>query len=112
MSSNTILPVTKSSMERTRLRWIGIVLALLLFTGAGLSHISFNVDILKLLPTHLTQVKGLSLFLKHFAQPNELIVTVEAATPEAAEIAADTLAETFARRPDFVQRAVSRAPWE
>jgi predicted RND superfamily exporter protein len=99
-------------MERTRLRWIGIVVALLLFTGAGLSHISFNVDILKLLPTHLPQVKGLSLFLKHFAQPNELIVTVEASTAEAADRAADALAEAFARHPALVQRAVARAPWE
>ena len=99
-------------MERTRLRWIGIVVALLLFTGAGLSHISFNVDILKLLPTHLPQVKGLSLFLKHFAQPNELIVTVEASTAEAADKAADALAETFAKHPELVQRAVARAPWE
>ncbi|MEP6667942.1 MAG: MMPL family transporter [Chthoniobacter sp.] len=99
-------------MERTKLRWIGIVVALLLFTGAGLSHISFNVDILKLLPTHLPQVKGLSLFLKHFAQPTELIVTVEAPTPEAADSAADALSEAFAKRSDLVQRAVARAPWE
>ena len=99
-------------MERTRLRWIGIAVALLAFTGVGVSHISFNVDILKLLPTRLPQVKGLSLFLKHFAQPNELIVTIEAATPEAAEAAADALAAAFAKRTDLVQRAVSRAPWE
>jgi len=99
-------------MERTRLRWIGIVVALLAFTGAGLSHISFNVDILKLLPTRLPQVKGLSLFLKHFAQPNELIVTIEAPTPEAAEAAADALADAFTKRTDLVQRAVSHAPWE
>lgn len=99
-------------MERTKLRWIGIVLALLLFTGAGLSHISFNVDILKLLPTHLPQVKGLSLFLKHFAQPDELIVTVEAPTPEAAEAAADKLAEALAAHPELARRAVARAPWE
>src|ERR1700710_2638419 len=99
-------------MEKTRLRWIGIVVALLLFTGAGLSRISFNVDILKLLPTHLPQVKGLSLFLKHFAQPNELIVTVEAPTAEAADAAAEALAAAFAHEPELVERTVSHAPWE
>ncbi len=57
-------------------------------------------------------MKGLSLFLKHFAQPNELIVTIEAATPEAADTAADALSEAFGKRPDLVQRAVARAPWE
>ncbi|MDR3402886.1 MAG: MMPL family transporter [Chthoniobacter sp.] len=99
-------------MTRSKLRWIGILIALLVFAVAGLSHISFNVDILKLLPTHLPQVKGLSLFLKHFAQPNELIVTIEAPTPEAADTAADALSAAFAKRPDLVERAVSRAPWE
>ena len=99
-------------MERTKLRWIGIILALLVFTGAGLSRISFNVDILKLLPTHLPQVKGLSLFLKHFAQPTELIVTVEAPTPDAAEAAADKLAAALASHPELASRAVARAPWE
>lgn len=99
-------------MERTKLRWIGIIVALLVFTGAGLSRISFNVDILKLLPTHLPQVKGLSLFLKHFAQPTELIVTVEAPTPDAAEAAADKLAEALIAHPELASRAVARAPWE
>lgn len=99
-------------MEKTKLRWVGIVVALLVFTGVGLSHISFNVDILKLLPTHLPQVKGLSLFLKHFAQPTELIVTVEAPTPEAAESAADKLSAALVDHPELVRRAVARAPWE
>ncbi|EDY21684.1 exporter-like protein [Chthoniobacter flavus Ellin428] len=99
-------------MEKTKPRWIAIIIALLVFTGAGLSRISFNVDILKLLPTHLPQVKGLSLFLKHFSQPKELIVTVEAPTSELAESTADALADAFSKHPDLVQRAVARAPWE
>ena len=72
-------------MERTKLRWLAVAIPLLVFVAAGLSRISFNVDILRLLPTHLPQVKGLSPFLKHFAQPNELIVTIEAPTAEAAD---------------------------
>src|SRR5579864_119990 len=99
-------------MERTRLRRLAIIAVVLVFVGAGLSRISFNVDILKLLPTHLPQVKGLSLFLKHFAQPDELIVTVEAPTPESAEAAADKLAEALAAHPELARRAVARAPWE
>jgi predicted exporter len=99
-------------MERTRLRWIGIAVAIVVFVGAGLSRISFNVDILKLLPTHLPQVKGLSLFLKHFAQPRELIVTVEAGTPEAADAATEAVAGALTKRTDLVERVVSRAPWE
>ena len=37
-----------------------------LLVWEGISRISFNVDILRLLPTHLKQVEGLSLFLKNF----------------------------------------------
>src|SRR5687768_12562997 len=92
-----------------RILWIA---AALVFLAAGLSRISFNVDILKLLPTQLRQVGGLSLFLKHFALPNELIVTVEAADAESAEAAADALATHLRARTDLVHRAVSRPPWE
>src|SRR5678815_4580916 len=92
-----------------RVLWVA---AALIFLAAGLSQISFNIDILKLLPTQLRQVGGLSLFLKHFALPNELIVTVEAPTAEQAETAADSLAAHFRARPDLVRRAVSRPPWE
>src|SRR5882757_278621 len=97
-------------MKRARLIF-GIVLALA-FVATGLSRISFNVDILKLLPTHLPQVEGLSLFLKHFAQPTELIVTVEAADSDTAEAAADTLAAQFGKETSLVKRAVARPPWE
>ncbi len=99
-------------MARSRLGWLALAVAAVIFVAAGLSRISFNVDILKLLPTHLPQVEGLSLFLKNFAQPNELIVTIEAETPEAADAAADALATQLAARPDLVKRAVARAPWE
>ena len=80
--------------------------------GLGLSRISFNVDILRLLPTHLHQVQGLSLFLKHFAQPDELIITVEAADPKKAEDAAADLAARLNQRPDLVKRAVAQPPWD
>ncbi|HYR57974.1 MAG TPA: MMPL family transporter, partial [Chthoniobacteraceae bacterium] len=95
-----------------RIRWLALGAAALVFIGAGLSRISFNVDILKLLPTRLPQVEGLSLFLKNFAQPRELIVTIEAKDSDTADAAADELAEIFRRRTDLVSRPVARPPWE
>ncbi len=88
------------------------LLGLLACVGVGLSRISFNVDILRLLPTHLRQVQGLSLFLKHFAQPDELIITVEAADQKTAEAAADDIAAVLNREPSLVKRAAARPPWE
>ena len=85
---------------------------LLVCVGWGLSRIKFDVDILRLLPTHLHQVQGLSLFLKHFAQPDELIITVEAKDQQKAETAANAVAAALNNRPDLVKRAVACPPWE
>lgn len=95
-----------------RISWVALGLALVVFVAAGLSRISFNIDILKLLPTHLPQVEGLSLFLKNFAQPRELIVTLEGDDPEKVEACADELAAQLASRPDLATRALARPPWE
>jgi hypothetical protein len=78
---------------------LGTVLAGLVITG--LSHISFNVDILKLLPPRLKQVEGLSIFLKHFSLPNELIVTVEGSDAETVEASTEALTAQFCGRPDL-----------
>ena len=83
-----------------------------LLVWEGISRISFNVDILRLLPTHLKQVEGLSLFLKNFALPEELIITVEGSTPEQAEHAAGEMATILSRHQDLVKTAVAEAPWD
>lgn len=95
-----------------RLRWVVIAVVLAAFCYAGLSRISFNVEILKMLPTHLRQVQGLSLFLKHFSQPDELMIVLEAADSDTAEAAASELAEHLRGHPELVRQVVDRAPWE
>jgi len=95
-----------------RAGWLALGVAAVVFIAAGLSRISFNVDILKLLPTHLPQVEGLSLFLKKFAQPRELVVTLEGDSAENVEACADEIAKILAAEPQLVSRAVARPPWE
>lgn len=100
---------------RALVKFLGVTLLALLvaaYIGVGLSRISFNVDILRLLPTHLKQVEGLSLFLKNFALPDELIVTIDAADPEQAKSAADSIATALQGRSDLVKSAVAEAPWD
>ncbi|HEY8901320.1 MAG TPA: MMPL family transporter [Chthoniobacterales bacterium] len=89
-----------------------LALVLLAVVGVGLSRISFNVDILKLLPGNLTQVRGLSLFLEHFALPNELLITVEGDDANDVETATTALAAKLRTQPALVKRAVDTAPWE
>ena len=84
----------------------------MLYVTVGLSHISFNIDILRLLPTQLRQVEGLSLFLKNFALPNELIVTIDAPDAETASKTADALASELNKHHDLVRSALARPPWE
>lgn len=94
------------------LRWLLFAALLAAYCAAGFSRISFDVDILKLLPTHLRQVQGLSLFLKHFALPDEVMLTIEAADAETADAAATSLATHLRAQHALVRRAVERAPWE
>ena len=101
----------QSSRRRLLVR-VAIAVGLLVFVAAGLRRISFNVDILKLLPVHLKQVQGLSVLLKEFVADDELIITVEAPTAEAAEANADAIAAQLSGAPGLVKRAYSRPPWE
>lgn len=101
-------------MKRPTLR----ILFLLLVAGyvlLGLSRIGFNVDVLGLLPRDLPQVKGLSLYLRNFARPDELIVTLSA--PEGAGAAetgeaAELLARTLSAHPESVGTVIAEPPWE
>jgi Predicted exporters of the RND superfamily len=91
---------------------IALVLALLAFTALGLARISFDVDVFKILPPHLRQAEGLSLFLKHFARSDEMLVTIEAPDADTAARAAEELAAVFEKRPDLVARVTWRPRWE
>ena len=100
------------SKGRTYALRAAVAVGVLVFVVAGISRISFNVDILKLLPVGLRQVQGLSHLLKQFVEDDELIITVEAPTPEAAEANADAVAAALSDAPGLVRRAYARPPWE
>ena len=99
-------------MKKNKLAWVLILLLVAGYIAAGLSRISFNIDILRLLPTHLPQVEGLSLFLKNFAQQDELIVTIDAPNADSAKSTAVTLAGMLRSHPELVKNAVEESPWE
>lgn len=104
---------TKVTPKSNRSVWrIVLVLSCLMLTLLGLSRISVNVNVLKLLPEHLPQVHGLGLFLKHFAQADQLILTVETDTPEQTESITNAIALRLESRPDLVLNVVSKPPWE
>lgn len=57
-----------------RLGWVAA--ALVAVAIAGVSRLSFEGDIFRLLPGDLPQVRGLRVFLENFSQPGRLLVTV------------------------------------
>lgn len=103
---------SRSSMKRTKLLWLLAAAFVLLYVVFGLSRISFNVDILRLLPARIHQVQGLSLFLKNFSFPNELIITLEAHDPVEAKASAEAMAKLLRQQTQLVRRVVSQPPWE
>lgn len=91
----------------SRLRAFILISIFLILTAFGLSRITFDVDVLALLPADLPEVKGLKVFYQQFNRPNELIVTLEG---EGAESAAQVLALEFTKHPDLVESAVWNLP--
>jgi hypothetical protein len=99
-------------MKRNKALWIFLCLGAAAYIALGLSRISFNVDILRLLPSKLHQVKGLSLFLRNFALPNELIITIDASDAETASASADRVSEALSNNPSLVRQVIDAPPWE
>src|SRR4051812_11639830 len=90
-------------------RWL--LFLLLVAVGFGIYRLRFDVEILNLLPPGEPVVEGLKLFQQNFANARELIVTVQAPEPEAAEQAARALAERLRKETNLVAEATWQPPW-
>jgi predicted RND superfamily exporter protein len=90
-------------------RWL--LFLLLIAVGLGIYRLRFDVEVLNLLPPGEPVVEGLKLFQQNFANARELIMTVQAPEPEAAEQAARVLAERLRKEPDLVAEATWQPPW-
>ncbi len=87
--------------------WLGLVpLAL------GLGRLRFDADVLNLLPAEVPAVHGLQLHQRYFGANAELLVTVSAPTADAAELAAQRVAERLRAERPLVAAAHWRPPWE
>jgi predicted RND superfamily exporter protein/lauroyl/myristoyl acyltransferase len=96
-------------MNRRRVRWWW--LALLVPLALGFWRLRFDADVLSLLPTAVPVVRGLQLYQEHFANSQDLLVTVRATQAEAAEAAARQIAESLRPLTNLVAAAVWQPPW-
>jgi len=94
-------------------RFLHVFFALLVIAlGAiGLSRLSFNVDLLKLLPPGLPGVAGTAAFQQFHDQPDELLVTLQSTNgQEVGDLAAD-LAEHLAEQPGLTGPVQAEPAW-
>jgi predicted RND superfamily exporter protein/lauroyl/myristoyl acyltransferase len=90
-------------------RWWWIWLALLVCLG--LWRLRFDVDILNLLPPDEPTVQGLKLYQHHFANAQELIITLRAPEAERAERLASALATRLRQESGLVAGVSWQPPW-
>lgn len=87
---------------------VGILLAMLLATYAwiGVSKLSYDVDITRLLPQNLPETQGYQAFLRHFSRKTELFLTVETTDKEKADKAVISIATALQSQPEMVKKVV------
>jgi predicted RND superfamily exporter protein len=98
-----------------RVRWLLIALVcagLGVYVVAGLSRITLDVDISRLLPPNMPETTAYRLLMENFSRRDELIVALEAPDPEKVEACVRQLAPALESRRDLVQRVRWQAPWE
>jgi predicted RND superfamily exporter protein len=83
----------------SRKSWLAILLfGVILLSGAGLSRLRFETDILEVLPKSLSSVQALQDFQKHFAQDRQVIVLLQSNEEEIEEEDAGALASHLRER--------------
>lgn len=86
-------------------------LALLLPVAAGFFRLHFDADVLSLLPQNIPTVRGLKIYQEHFANSDQLIVTVQAGDAESAKTAAEAIATKLREQTNLVAAAHWQPPW-
>ena len=96
-------------MNRLGRRALGA--AWLLLVVAGLWQLRLDVQVLNLLPRDLPTVRALKLYEEHFANANELVISLQGLGPEVLEEAAREMARELRRQSNLVAQAVWTPPW-
>ena len=90
-------------------RWLWLFL--LVPVALGLTRLHFDAEVFDLLPDELPAVQGLKIYQQYFANARELIVTLEAASPEQAESAARAIAAHLRPQSNLVSSVIWEPPW-
>ncbi|MDB6139166.1 MAG: putative rane protein, partial [Verrucomicrobiaceae bacterium] len=95
-----------------RLFHLALVIAIIVLGAIGISRLSYNVEILDLLPKGMPGVEGTALFQQVYDRPDQLIITVKAGSDVEADDAAEALAAALGKQPDLVRGVRHKPSWE
>ena len=93
-------------MKRASVLLAGGIILLL-----GLSRLDFDTDVLNLLPEELPEVHGLKEYQRHFAQNNEVVISVVSDSAEASGQAAEEIAGALSAGTHLVKHVAWQLPW-
>jgi predicted exporter len=86
-------------------------LLVIAFGAVGVARLSFNVDLLKLLPRDLPGVAGTAAFQKFHDRPDELLITLHSSDGSEVADLAEELAAQLAAAPGLAQRVQAEPAW-
>lgn len=95
-----------------RLFHIALAALVIVLGAVGISRLSYNVEILDLLPTGMPGVEGTKWFQKVYDRPDQLIVTVQSESEEASDEAVSALAKGLRETPGLARTVREQPSWE
>lgn len=95
-----------------RLFHIALAAVVIVLGAVGISRLSYNVEILDLLPKGMAGVEGTQWFQKVYDRPDQLIITVRSDSEESADEAVTELAKGLRETPGLARTVREKPSWE
>ena len=94
-----------------RISYVLFAVLVLVLGAVGVARLSFNVDLLKLLPRDLPGVAGTVAFQKFHDRPDELLITLQSSNGAEVGDLAEDLAKMLAAAPGLTRRVQAEPVW-
>ncbi len=95
-----------------RLFHIALLVLTVVLGFIGISRLSYNVEILDLLPKGMSGVDGTTLFQKVYDRPDRLIITIKGDTDVAADDAVEAVATALGKATELARGVRYKPSWE
>lgn len=97
--------------QRPGFKKVLLLLGTLLLVSLGLARISFDREVLNLLPQHLPVVQGLKIYQTNFANADEIVLTLTGLDPALVDQEVQRLAQVLRAQSNQVASVQAEPPW-